>query len=137
MRINIRKVMPADLNFILDSWLKSWRISRYSGTIPNNLYFPTQRATIEGLIGRGAIFLVASPEGQDEVILGWACGETKEDKTVLHYVYVKDPYLEKGIESDLVEALPGAKPGFITHNQQRKEHKEWKWLPEMARRKSL
>ncbi len=137
MKINYREPKPSDLNFILDSWLKSWRVSRYSGTVTNNLYFTTQRSTIEGLIGRGATFIIACPDTKPDVILGWACGEIKDGATVLHYAYVKDPFLGRGIEWDLIKALPGTKPGFLTHNQERKETRNWKWVPELARRKAL
>lgn len=133
----IRKVKPSDLNFVFDSWLKSWRTSKWAGTIPNHLFYDTQRALIEDLIARGATVLVAYPEHNDDVILGWACGETKDGATVLHYTYTKDPFLRLGISERLVSELPGTKPGYVTHWQDLKETRKWRHVPEMARRKSL
>lgn len=91
-------------------------------------------------MGRGAEFVVATPEGKDDVILGWACGEVKHEGrpiTVLHYCYVKDPFLGHGIEEMLVNALAGEKPGYISHNLNKALWREWKWIPELARRKNL
>lgn len=122
---------------VFDSYLKSWRTNKAAGTIPNHLYFEVQRTLLEDLISRGAQLQVAYPEGHEDVILGWACGEEKDGKTVLHYVYVKDPFLGLNIPDRLISALPGAKPGYLTHKLGTKETREWRHTPEMARRKSL
>ncbi len=117
--------------------MKSWRESKYAGTIPNHLYYNVQRTLIEDLIARGASLVVAHPDGRDDVILGWACGEEKDGAAVLHYLYVKDPFLGLGIADQLLTGLPGTKPGFITHRLSSREWKAWKHVPEMARRKQL
>jgi len=138
MKTSIRPIKAEDLSFILDSWLKDWRTSKFAGTIPNHLYFPTQRATIEGLIGRGAVFRVLCAEGATDTILGWACGEVKDGQTILHFVYLRDSLIKHTeLFTELVGALPGNKPGIITHNQQLKVFKEWRWIPEIVRRKDL
>lgn len=122
---------------VFDSWLKSWRTSKWAGVIPNNLYFEVQRTLIEDLLARGCHLKIAYPEGRPDIILGWVCAEEKEGKTVLHYLYTKDPFIGLGIPDLLLAALPGAKPGFVTHKLGLKELKEWRHTPEMARRKSL
>lgn len=137
MEILVRERTAEDLPMVFDSWLKSWRMSKWAGCIPNHLYFETQRVLIEDLIGRGAKITVAYPSGRPDVILGWACGEEKEGKTVLHYLYTKDPFIGLGIPALLLASLPGGQPGFITHRLPLKEVKEWRHVPEMARRKSL
>lgn len=137
MEILTRPAKAQDLNFVFDSWMKSWRVSKWSGTIPNHLYYETQRTLIEDLIARGAKIVIAYPEGYDETILGWACGEEKAGKAVLHYVYVKDPFLGLGIPTRLVSILPGTKPGFVTHVLPYRELSKWQHTPEMARRKVL
>lgn len=137
MEILVRDRAPDDLAMVFDSWLKSWRTSKWAGVIPNHLYFDTQRTLIEDLIARGAHIKIAYPEGRPDIILGWVCAEEKEGKTVLHYLYTKDPFIGLGIPDLLLAALPGAKPGFVTHKLNVKELKEWRHTPEMARRKSL
>jgi hypothetical protein len=137
VKVLTRALKAEDVPMIFDSWLKSWRGSKYAGVIPNNRYYEIQRELIEGLVMRGATFSVAYPEAMDDVILGWACSEVKEGKTVLHYLYVKDPFLGQGITEALLGSRPGEKPGFITHKLQEKLLKDWRWVPEMARRKTL
>lgn len=137
MDIQVRDALPTDIPMVFDSYLKSWRISKFAGTVPNHLYFDAQRVLLEDLIARGAKVVVAYPKDHEDIILGWACGELKEGKTVLHYAYVKDPYLGLGIAESLLARLPGLQPGFITHRLPSKALKEWRWAPEIARRKTL
>lgn len=137
MELVVRPGLPEDLSLVFDSWLKDWRTSKWAGVVPNHLYFDTQRVLIEDLIARGAKVYVVCPVSKPEVILGWACSEEKEGKAVLHYLYTKDPFLGLGIPDLLLAALPGARPGFVTHKLNLKELKEWRHTPEMARRKSL
>jgi len=135
--ILIRPARAEDLNFIFDSWMKSWRVSKYAGTVPNHLFYEVQRTLIEDLLGRGADIIIAYPENHENAILGWACGEEKDGATVLHYLYIKDPYLGLGIPARLISELRGSSPGFVTHKLPNKELTAWRHVPEMARRKSL
>lgn len=144
MSTKIRPARKEDINFIFDSWLKSWRKSRYAGVIPNHLYYATYRATIESLVARGAELKVACHPSNEDHILGWSCTEVTSDGfSVVHYLYVKDCFFNLGVESELLDNLPGEKPGFYTFNyKQVKESLEAKWpnsrftwAPEIGRRK--
>ena len=137
MNVLVRTHKAEDIAFIFDTYLKSWRMSKWAGTIPNHLYFETQRQALEGLIGRGARVVVAHPDGHDDAILGWAIGEEKEGKCVVHYVYIKDSYAGFQVADHLLAALPGSKPGFMTHKMYLASLRDWVHAPEMARRKSL
>lgn len=134
-----RPAKPEDTNFIFDSWLKSWRTSRYAGVVPNHLYFATYRATIECLVGRGAELTVACAENNEDHILGWVCSEVLADgKACIHYLYTKDPFLKKGIDKELLSTIKGTLPGFYSFNYSQVTSclsHEWKWAPEIARRK--
>lgn len=131
----IRPATADDEDFVVGSWLDSWRTSRYAGVIRNNDYYIVTRTLIEDLFARGAKTFVADT---GKSLLGFAVGEVKDGKTVLHYVYVKDPFLRRGVEETLVDALPGEKPGFLTFYLHRfGKLKAWRHAPEMARRKSL
>lgn len=131
-RCIVRPWHEDDVKFVYDSWLNSWRSSRYAGVVPNDLYYDTTRRAIEDLIARGAVVLVAELNGE---LLGFACGEVKDGKKVHHYTYVKDPFLRQGVEERLLAALPGESPGWFTFAQSRfLKDKQWKHAPEMARR---
>lgn len=126
---------PDEVPFVFDSWLNSWRTSKYAGTIPNHLYYDTMRTCIEDLIARGAVVLVAEYKGE---MLAWACGEVKDGRTVLHYQYTKDAFLRRGLEDTLINSLPGELPGFVTFATDRFiRDRKWQWVPEMARRQKL
>lgn len=133
--LSSRPSNPSDLSYIYDTWLNSWRISPYAGTVPNSLYFDTQRQTIAGLLARGASLRVVTL-GAETNVVGWTCFEIKDGLTVLHYLYSSDPYLTPEISAHLVDTCLGPS-GFITHQQGNKRFKAWKHLPEIARRKSL
>lgn len=142
--IQIRGVNSDDISFIFDSWLRSWRKSPWAGVIPNNLYFPLTRSTIEQLVARGAEFKVACLASDPERILGWICHEQTGPDAVVHYCYVKDPYLNLGIGDALVSAIPGNKPGFYTFRYRQvtdacpsgsRENPGWRHAPEIARRR--
>lgn len=143
--IEYRGARSDDFKFIFDSWLRSWRESPWAGVIPNNLYFPLTRSTIEQLVARGAEFVIACLAADPERILGWICYEQTGPKAVVHYIYVKDPYLPLGIGDALVGQIPGQKPGFFTFRYRQvtdacqplrsKDREGWVHAPEIARRK--
>lgn len=140
--VEFRPAYSGDFAFIFDSWLRSWRKSPWAGIIPNNMYFPVTRSTIEQLVGRGAQFEVACLAADPERILGWICHEQSGPDAVVHYIYVKDPYLPLGIGEALVERASGNKPGFYTFRYrqvvdacQPQGKDGWRHVPEIARRK--
>jgi hypothetical protein len=137
-----RAATPADVPFILDSWMKSWRKSPWAGTLPNNRFFAITRESIEQLIARGSTFEVASSHTKPDHILGWICHELTTDsepRTVIHYLYVKDPYLKSNIARTLVDRAPGRQPGYYTHRYRQVQdncsyEEGWRHAPEIARR---
>jgi hypothetical protein len=132
-----RKARPDDIRFVFDSWLRSWRKSPWAGVIPNNVYFPLTRSVIEQLIARGAEIEVACLAADPECILGWICHEQTGPNAVVHYLYVKDPYLGLGIDEALIDRIPGNKPGFYTfrYRQVAAACQGWTHAAEIARRK--
>lgn len=135
----VREANEADYAYIFDTYLNTWRQSRFAGTIPNHLYFDTQRVVLEDLVARGAVLAVACPEEYPRLVQGWACYELKpapgkEPTAVLHYLYERPGYQTNAV---LLDHIPGIKPGLLTHRLPMKELREWKWIPEIARRKSL
>jgi len=136
--IAFRAAVPGDFKFIFDSWLRSWRKSPWAGVIPNNVYYPLTRGVIEQLVGRGAEFIIACSPKNPDAILGWLCYELAGPDAVVHYAYVKDPFLPFGIGKQLVDRIPGNKPGFYTFRYRQVLDacgKGWKHAPEIARRK--
>lgn len=141
MQISYRAAVTGDVPFIMDSWLNSWKKSPWAGVIRNNHYYAQTRGTIEDLIGRGATFEIACRDDEPGHILGWVCREVASSgETVIHYLYVKEPYLPFGIGSTLVGRCPGNSPGFYSFRYRQvsdacKSAEGWRHAPEIARRK--
>jgi len=139
----IREAVADDVGFIMSSWKRSWRVSPWAGCVRNDEYYASIGSTIEGLVARGAYFLVAVPAGGPNLsrIMGWCCAEVLGDGTcAIHYVYVKDPYLRLGIGEKLVNAAKGTKPGLFTFRFHQVAEacpfsEGWRHAPEVARRR--
>lgn len=115
-QIEIRDVTKEDINFILATWLRSYRhASQFAKKISNAIYYKWHHKVIERIIDRGGEILVAHPLGEPDVILGYLCTELQTDnKRVVHYCYVKKTFRKMGVAKSLLEAniLEGA---FFTH----------------------
>lgn len=134
-----RPAEPAELDFILDSWLKSYRTSPWAGVVRNHRYHEETRGTIEDLLGRGAKLTVASAPDTGRV-LGWVCHESKQDVLVIHYIYVKDPFRKLGVGKSLIESLnpQGCALAYTFRTRASKYIVPGAlFAPEIARRKSL
>lgn len=95
---------------------------------------------LEDLLRRGATLNVAVPDPDpgEDTIMGWVCAEVEKGGVcVLHYAYVRDPFLRYPVLPALLDSLPGTKPGFITHRLDSRHLTKWRHLPEIARRKNL
>ena len=138
--IAFRKATPEDVPFIMNSWLNSWKKSPWAGVIRNNHYYAETRGVIEDLVGRGATFEVACRTSRPDRIVGWICTEqTPAGEAVVHYLYVKEPFLPFGVGASLVKRA-AATPGFYTFRYRQVAdacpHSEgWRHAPEIARRK--
>lgn len=137
IKTEVRSAGPDDMKFILSSWKSSWRTSQWAGCVRNDLFFKTTEATIEGLISRGAQFLLAIHPDTGR-ILSWVCYEVlSKGEACVHYLYTKDAFLKYGLGEWLVGQVPGTRPGFYTHRfrQVVDACPNWKHAPEIARRR--
>lgn len=138
-QVTFRAAKPEDMKFILKTWKNSWRTSPWAGCVRNDLFFKTTEATIEGLIARGAQFLLAVHPDTDR-ILSWTCYEVlSKGEACVHYLYTKDAFLPYDLGAQLVVQVPGTRPGFYTHRFRQVADAcpapDWHHRPEIARRK--
>lgn len=105
MNLSIRPMVEGDRDFILSSWLKSFKNSRDAGPISMKAYWPAYTETITELLGRSDV-LVATPPDSDlqDAIHGYIVVERgpilrrvgrqgsvrRINQDVLHWVYVKE-----------------------------------------------
>lgn len=134
MKYEIRPFAASDVNFVFDTWLNSWRVSKYAGVVRNCSYYTETRSLIEDLLARGMKVAVADA---GSTLLGFVAYEVKDGEAVVHYLWVKSPYLNLPIADRLLDAIPARRPGMFTFHNRRLEKAGWKHVPEIARRQTL
>jgi ribosomal protein S18 acetylase RimI-like enzyme len=98
--IRIRKATEADVAFIFNSWLKSFRDSAFARSITDTIYFNEHHRVIEELLKNCEVF-IACDEKDVSQIYGYICAEYIEGIFCVHYVYVKHTYRNLGIAKKL------------------------------------
>lgn len=93
--VAIRPAVEADLPFVRNSWLRNYHEHGEGARhVPNDVYFANggQWGVVERCL-RGGTTVVATPQDDEQSILGWACA----GHGVLHYVYTKAPFRRLGV----------------------------------------
>lgn len=104
--LKIRKAVPSDYIFIMDSWMRSYRKSPDSN-LPDNFFFPAYRAIAATLL-RTAICEILCPPDNEDVILGYIV----YSDNACHWIYIKNEHREQGCAKLLMERVK--KPTFLT-----------------------
>lgn len=120
MEIAIRSYDNADVGFIFNSWLKSFRESPTVRRVPNSVYYENHHSLIDTILAssRSQLLVACNPEDANE-IYGYVVAEYFEERTVVHWVYCKQKFRQKGVARQLMgKILEGAEEGlpiFYTH----------------------
>ncbi len=145
--IVIRSAVEADLPFILNSWVESYRdpangadeIKRIrTGALKHG-----HRRLAARLLGdEETTTSVACKEGDENVIIGWACWRTVVGQNeigppgdmailnFLHYVYVKADFRKNGIARLMLQPLFSDVPALnFTHYTRAIDEWRAKWEP--------
>lgn len=111
----LRPPESADVPFLYNSWLKSYRDSPTVAGIPNTLYYTGQHALIERLLRDCEVVIACSKEDPGQ-ILGYGIGETGLGTATVHWIYVKHPFRGFGIGRALYQDLVGDQANvYFTH----------------------
>lgn len=108
--VKLRKANEADISFIFNSWLKSYRAS--AKAILPAVYFQFQHQLIEQLLKRSTVTVACNPADESQ-IYGYVVHEVQDGVDVLHYGYVKQDFRGLGL---LKHMLGNVTTGFYTHN---------------------
>ena len=131
----IREKIASDNNFILNSWLKSYK--DVEKIIPNDIYYREHAKLIQSALKDKNIFVAVSEDDATQII-GYICYETQQllpTIPILHYVYVKYPYRHLGVARALVNPIyKDAEYVFCSHLCKcfldiRKDHKKLIYNP--------
>lgn len=103
----VRPVIEADLGFILNSWLKSYRDSAWAKAMPAGVYYAHHEVVAKLLLLRASqaerAFVICD-ESDPEHLFGWIVANENAGGAVLHFVYVKSTYRGKGLARRLLSA---------------------------------
>lgn len=93
-------MIQEDRNFILSTWLRSYRNSPFTKYIPSQLYFDSHQRVIERLWNKpNAKTIVACLDEDQNVILGYLAYDT----AAIHFCYVKETLQGEGIARTLLK----------------------------------
>lgn len=130
-----------DVPFWRANWIRTYRVSRWAGAVPNHLIQPVMRVALDGLEARGMKVLVAHLPDYPEALMGFVAYEEAKpgDQPTLHYLFTAGLYRKSGVAGSLLAASVGDRFRY-TH---RTECAEWfrrpkyqvTFAPEIARRK--
>ena len=115
--IQTRSLTENDKPFIFSSWLKHYKNRSYfAKRIRNSIFYKWHHIIIENILDRPAtVVMVAHPEGEPDVILGFIVGEVVPENSVVHFVYVKPAFKRMGIAKHLFKKSKLDQAEFFTH----------------------
>ncbi len=101
-KVKLREAESGDRNFILNSWLKSYRNSDMAKKISNDVYYHFHAKLIEEYLSQSTVVMAVNPLNPIQ-IFGYAVVD-REDNTI-HYVYTKHTYRKLGVAKKLLDVL--------------------------------
>ena len=102
--IKLRKAHPEDASFIFNSWLKSFRFSKFSKEISSTIYFTNHHKVIEYLLKSKTTVIACNNEDPTQ-IFGYANAGLEEGVLVVNYIYVKESFRRLGLGKILLNAF--------------------------------
>mgnify|MGYP001575937121 FL=1 len=99
--IGVRSATKSDRNFIVNSWLKSFRKTSNQRA---NGYYANRGPIVVDLVERCASTLFVDPE-ENTTIWAWCVWEVLADALIVHYVYVRHLFRRNGIAWRLLRTI--------------------------------
>lgn len=115
-QVRIRAATEADISFLFNSWLRSYRQSEFAKQMQNEVYFAAQHKVIEGLL-KTCKTLIACNHADISQIYGYTVTTEVDGVPVVHFAYVKEPYRGLGLARKLLQeaGISLEKPYCYTH----------------------
>jgi len=118
IEISIREFYPNDFNFVISKWLKNYKFSsRFTKKIKADIYYKWHHLLIENIMNRAStVILIANPNDEPDVNLGFICFENIGTDKVIHYLFIKPEFRNFGIAKRLyLKAMEDKQTGYFTH----------------------
>lgn len=103
-QIRFRPAGQEDVNFIFNSWLKSYRNSYATKNITSTFYFTEHHKVIERILAAAKTVIACNQEDPSQVY-GYVVGDTVDGIFVIHYLYVKHSFRGLGLGKLLFNAF--------------------------------
>jgi GNAT superfamily N-acetyltransferase len=99
----VRAEKPDDRRFVLSTWKRAE--AECSAHTEGRHFGPLQEQMMAAVLGRASTrVIIASPEGDDDAIAGWAC-ISDDAHPIVYYVYVRPEARRIGIAKMLLGGL--------------------------------
>ena len=107
---DIRPATEADMNFVINSWLKTQRDVGHHAYMSNPVYFGHYRDQVVAKLAASTTTIACEPEHPEHIF-----GYIVRGDGCIHMLYVKHDFRKLGIARQLVETTGGlAKPQYVT-----------------------
>ena len=100
----LREHTESDRNFILNSFLQSFREHSNHSYIPKSIYYKNQAEIIEFLLSTANCLVVCFPEAPEE-IMGYIIYEQVVGNLVVHFAYIKTTYRTHHIMNEIIDSI--------------------------------
>ena len=113
----IRPGRASDFNFIMNSYLKSYRNSPEASFMLNDIYFPEHSQRMQRLLKTSQVLTACAADDPDQ-ILGYIVTGKAHYWAVVHYLYIKYPFRQMGVAKALVAAAEvplGVQMTLVSH----------------------
>jgi len=102
--ILLRPANAADVGFLFNAWLKSFRNSEFASSIPNEIYYSEHHKVIENLLQNYQVVIACNQEDTSQ-IYGFICAGLTDTIFTVHYLYVKHTFRKLGIATELLNSF--------------------------------
>lgn len=99
-----RAAQTSDFNFIINSWLKSYRNTPLITDVPNSIFFKNHAELIHNILAKATTIVITAPD-DDQHLFGYLVYEVKDGALTLHFVYTKLVYRNLKLIKTIVEQL--------------------------------
>lgn len=102
--VDIARATVDNLNFIRDSWLKSYRDSAWVAGIPSAVFYPFHGIKVDMLLNESDVRIAHYRKDPNQVY-GWIAARVYDTELIVHYIYVKSTFRKFGIGRDLLSSV--------------------------------
>lgn len=131
--INIRQPNDSDINYVINTWLRSykehstWNVIR---SMPNKEYNIRYRNIILSILSIPTVTLsIITPSEDPSIIIGYAVYETN----TLHYIHIRKEFQKLGLAKHLISHLFDGRHMRYSHHtrpfQNRFNIPNWEFIP--------